>query len=179
MLVKNELGNSIPYPVFAKAFTTSMKFFLFILFVAAILLVGYLVLFDEGKLTEYISELTSSSPLRTIEEERPDTARTTVSETLGSIEQDFAHLALPFDAQAPFVLVRAWREGENWYVEYENSEGSLGQVLFIPVEGEYEAKALFVPSELGWELAQGQGSLIGPGALLYEKNAQGQWEKRN
>jgi len=98
---------------------------------------------------------------------------------LTALESEFARIASPFDTASPFSIKRIWVEGGNFFVEYQNGENELNQLLVQPEGSTYKAKALFVSSESGWSLVKGEGNYVDPSALLYEQDSKGEWIKKN
>lgn len=100
--------------------------------------------------------------------------------SLISLEKEFARIAAPFESASPLTMKRIWVEGSSFFVEYENEKGEPRQLLVERKGSTYQAKALFAGSEGGgWSLVKGEGIYADPSALLYEKNAKGEWTKRN
>ena len=95
---------------------------------------------------------------------------------LDEISVAFPLLVKPFDQASPFMIKRIWVEGDKFYVEYQNAKSELYQAL---LDKNKIVKAIFIPSETGWDLVKGQGNLASPDAILYEKDAKGKWIKKN
>ena len=91
----------------------------------------------------------------------------------------FPLLAQAFDTKRPFEVKRIWIQDNEFYVEYQNARGELGQILIEKNNDKYQAKGHFIASESGWELIKGEGELVSAKAALYEKDAKGQWIRKN
>jgi len=155
----------------------SNKTFIIIILLAIAAIAGYIML----KNSPIIKSLPIDS--RELTAEKPKLKEIT-TETTGAdftlLEKEFPTVASSFDADSPFTIKRIWIEGEKIFVEYETVKSDLHQLLITKSGKAYHAKALFTGSEGGgWSLVKGEGTYADPSALLYEKNAKGDWIKRN
>ena len=91
----------------------------------------------------------------------------------------FPLLAQSFDTASPFQVKRVWVQDNEFYVEYQNAKGELGQILLEKNNDKYQAKGYFITSESGWELIKGEGELVSAKAALYEKDVNGNWVRKN
>lgn len=106
---------------------------------------------------------------------------------IGYIVENIVPLAKDFDTDVPFTVQRAWAHEGNFYIEYINKKGILGQILVTApllggisvIKDSIKGVGYFTPSESGWALQAGEGDLAGPEAFLYEKDSKGRWIKKN
>ncbi len=89
------------------------------------------------------------------------------------------NLAKEFDNKPPFTVERVWAENNNFYIEYKNQTGTFAQLLVVREGDILKGMGYFSPSESGWVLQAGEGDLVGANALLYERDKEGKWERRN
>jgi hypothetical protein len=102
-----------------------------------------------------------------------------IEEDIEGAARDIEALAFDFDDNTPFVVRRVWVQDENFYFEYENTNGTLGQLLVVRQEEGYKGIGYFAPSESGWVLQAGEGELLGAQAQLYRLNDEGMWIRVN
>lgn len=107
-------------------------------------------------------------------------ASASLTTDLNYITTNFNALAQDFDTDTPFFIQGIWVQSNNtFYVEYKNKKSTLGQILVTKANGKFEGSGYFSPSESGWVLQAGQGDLMQANAVLYGKNEQGKWLRKN
>lgn len=110
----------------------------------------------------------------------PQNNQKPIEKELEDVAGNIEALASDFDGDIPFTVERVWVQNGNFYVEYQNNEGILGQVLIIREDAGYEGVGYFASSESGFVLQAGEGDIVGSEAILYEPDAEGGgWVRKN
>jgi len=163
-----------------------------ILLVAAIYLTGHKDWL--GGSTQQIKNPTSVQPVSPtslnptpVSQPTPSPAPSSQTEASASLTADlnyiatnFNPLAKDFDTDTPFFIQGIWVQPNNtFYVEYKNKKATLGQILVTKANGKFTGTGYFSPAESGWVLQAGQGDLMQANAVLYGKNEQGKWLRKN